>query len=43
METKNTLDFLAEAGMLKRIKRSGWWMVGVPYEESVAEHSFAVR
>ncbi len=40
METKNTLDFLAEAGMLKRIKRSGWWMVGVPYEESVAEHSF---
>jgi len=40
MDDRNTLDFLAEAGMLKRIKRSGWWMVGVPYEESVAEHSF---
>jgi putative hydrolase of HD superfamily len=37
---KNILDFIAEAGMLKRIKRSGWWMVGIPYEESVAEHSF---
>ncbi len=36
----NTLDFLAEIGMLKRIKRSGWWMVGIPQEESVAEHSF---
>ncbi|MFH1552019.1 MAG: HD domain-containing protein [Candidatus Omnitrophota bacterium] len=40
MNDKNTLDFLAEVGMLKRVKRSGWWMVGVPYEESVAEHSF---
>jgi len=40
MENRNTLNFLAEAGMLKRIKRSGWWMVGIPYEESVAEHSF---
>ena len=40
MDDKNTLDFLAEAGMLKRVKRSGWWMVGIPYEESVAEHSF---
>jgi len=34
------LDFFAEAGKLKRIKRSGWWMVGVQNEESVAEHSF---
>lgn len=40
MNDENILDFLAESGMLKRIKRSGWWMLGVPYEESVAEHSF---
>jgi len=40
MADKNMLDFIAEAGMLKRIKRSGWWMVGIPHEESVAEHSF---
>lgn len=40
MNTKKTLDFIAEAGMLKRIKRSGWWMLGLPEEESVAEHSF---
>jgi putative hydrolase of HD superfamily len=26
--------------MLKRVKRSGWWMTGIPVEESVAEHSF---
>ncbi|MDD3088469.1 MAG: HD domain-containing protein, partial [Candidatus Omnitrophica bacterium] len=35
-----TLDFFAELGMLKRVKRSGWWMLGIPEEESVAEHSF---
>lgn len=40
MNDSNTLDFIAEAGMLKRIKRSGWWMLGIPEEESVAEHSF---
>jgi putative hydrolase of HD superfamily len=40
MSDKNTLNFLAEAGMLKRIKRSGWWVVGIPNDESVAEHSF---
>jgi putative hydrolase of HD superfamily len=40
MNTKRTLDFLAEAGMLKRVKRSGWDVLGIPHEESVAEHSF---
>lgn len=40
MNDKSILDFFAELGMLKRIKRSGWWMVGIPQEESVAEHSF---
>ncbi|HPN72696.1 MAG TPA: HD domain-containing protein [Candidatus Omnitrophota bacterium] len=34
------LDFFAEAGTLKRLKRSGWGMTGSGYEESVAEHSF---
>ncbi|MDP8300002.1 MAG: HD domain-containing protein [Candidatus Tantalella remota] len=40
MKNKQTLDFLAEAGMLKRVKRSGWDVLGIPHEESVAEHSF---
>jgi len=40
MEDKVVLDFFAEVGKLKQVKRSGWWMVGIPYEESVAEHSF---
>lgn len=34
------LDFFAEAGLLKRIKRSGWWVAGIKDPESVAEHSF---
>lgn len=40
MNDKSMLNFLAEVGMLKRIKRSGWWVVGIPHDESVAEHSF---
>lgn len=40
MDKKSILNFFAEAGKLKKIKRSGWWMAGVPFEESVAEHSF---
>ncbi len=34
------LDFLAEAGLLKKIKRSGWWVAGIKDPESVADHSF---
>lgn len=34
------LNFFAEAGLLKRIKRSGWWVAGIKAPESVAEHSF---
>jgi putative hydrolase of HD superfamily len=34
------LDFFAEAGLLKRVKRSGWWVAGIENPESVAEHSF---
>lgn len=32
--------YLFEAGELKRIKRSGWWLAKVKDPESVAEHSF---
>jgi len=38
--SEKILNFIAEAGLLKRVKRSGWWVLGVPHEESVAEHSF---
>ncbi len=34
------LNFFAEAGLLKRIKRSGWWVAGIDDPESVAEHCF---
>ncbi len=37
---KNTLNFIAEAGMLKRVMRSGWSVLGIENAESVAEHSF---
>ena len=39
-ETKVLLDFIAEAGLLKRVKRSGWWVLGIEGGESVADHSF---
>ena len=34
------LNFFAEAGLLKRVKRSGWWVAGIENPETVAEHSF---
>ncbi|MBF0523019.1 MAG: HD domain-containing protein [Candidatus Omnitrophica bacterium] len=34
------LNLFAEAGLLKHIKRSGWWVAGIKDPESVAEHSF---
>ena len=37
---KKLLRFIAEAGLLKRVPRSGWAVVGVKPCESVAEHSF---
>ena len=33
-------DFFYEAGNLKRVKRSGWWLLGIKDPETVAEHSF---
>lgn len=32
--------YVFEAGMLKRLARSGWWAEGVKHPESVADHSF---
>jgi len=34
------LSFIAEAGILKYIPRSGWLLLGIKQPESVAEHSF---
>ncbi len=34
------LNFIAEAGMLKRVRRSGWWVLGIKDGETVADHSF---
>ena len=34
------LDLLGEAGVLKSVRRSGLWMIGIKNGESVAEHSF---
>lgn len=36
----SALNFFAEAGLLKRVKRSGWWVAGIENPESVAEHCF---
>jgi len=37
---KAFLNLFAEAGLLKRVKRSGWWVVGIKDAETVAEHCF---
>lgn len=39
-EAKGTTGYLLEMGMLKRAKRSGWWIAGVKDPETIAEHSF---
>lgn len=36
----SAVNFFAEAGLLKKIKRSGWWVAGINDPESVAEHCF---
>ena len=38
----STIDFLFEAAALKRLKRTGWQILGGGNTESVAEHSFMV-
>jgi len=37
---KPLISYLFEAGELKRIKRSGWWLAKVKDPESVADHSY---
>jgi putative hydrolases of HD superfamily len=37
---KAALNFFSEAGLLKRVRRSGWWVAGIKDPESVADHSF---
>lgn len=37
---EGTAGYLLELGMLKRAKRSGWWIAGVKDPETIAEHSF---
>jgi len=39
-ETSELVRFMFELGQLKRVKRSGWWLIGIKDPESVAEHSF---
>lgn len=39
-KTSEIVKYLFEAGQLKRVKRSGWWIIGIENPESVAEHSF---
>jgi putative hydrolase of HD superfamily len=39
-QQRGTTGFLFEMGMLKRARRSGWWIAGVRDPESIAEHSF---
>ena len=36
----NITDFFYELGQLKRVRRSGFWLLGIQDPESVAEHSF---
>jgi putative hydrolase of HD superfamily len=36
----SVLEFICESGMLKRVQRSGWSVLGIKNPESVAEHSF---
>lgn len=37
---RNLINFFYEIGVLKNIKRSGWWIAGIKDPESVAEHSY---
>ena len=34
------ISYIFEAGMLKRVTRSGWWTENIKNPESVADHSF---
>jgi putative hydrolase of HD superfamily len=36
----HTVGYLYELGLLKRSRRTGWWLAGIKDPESVAEHTF---
>ena len=36
----HVINLFAEAGLLKKVKRSGWWVAGIRNPESVADHCF---
>ncbi|MFH1754909.1 MAG: HD domain-containing protein [Candidatus Latescibacterota bacterium] len=37
---ENIVEFIFETGVLKRVPRSGWSLLGIQNPESVADHSF---
>jgi len=39
-DMRSIARFLFEVGCLKRVPRSGWWLIGIRNGESVAEHVF---
>jgi putative hydrolases of HD superfamily len=39
-DAAGAMSFIFEVGMLKRAKRTGWWIAGIDNPESIAEHSF---
>lgn len=41
-DAAGAMSFVFEAGVLKRVARTGWWFMGEKQPESVAEHSFRV-
>jgi len=39
-QAAGAMNYLFEVGLLKRAKRTGWWIAGVKDPETIAEHSF---
>jgi putative hydrolases of HD superfamily len=39
-EVEGLTNFLYEMGLLKRYRRTGWWIAGIDDPESIAEHTF---
>lgn len=39
-DAAGAMNFIFEAGVLKRAARTGWWFAGVKEPESIADHSF---
>jgi putative hydrolases of HD superfamily len=39
-DAAGAMSYVFETGLLKRAKRTGWWIAGISDPESIAEHSF---